>query len=451
MIKVKRVDSIFLAFTVVLLYGLCAWGIETPGPTGEGEKELIIRDFQKHLNPRFRKEPRSSTRFIIVHTSEAGLESTLRTLSSGKKINKRDRTYGGHAHYAIARDGQIYQVLSTQYRADHAGLSMWDGLKDISSHSIGIELVGYHFDEITTEQYYSLSWLIEKLKRVFQVVDRDVLTHSQVSYGNPNQWFKRPHRGRKRCALNFDRYRIGLVDEWSYDPDVKAGRLQGDHLVAKMFYLRKKPPVRLVPGAAIVPTTAVISAAAQVSNVIGSTNTAWNISGEDYDSPETVYVLPGREMKTIRGDLIGKEIGWNNIPVGTQVMLNQPLGREKKEGPIFQVTKEYTAWSFAGVNYRRPSTIYFLPGDTVVPGNAIRDWDNLPHGTRIIVGYRGPILVAAKEGKTPWGIAKKAYNQEDTIYLIPGKSLVTGDKIEDFSNLPRGTQVFLKIDIKDRP
>jgi len=450
LIKAKQVVPIFLAFAVVLLYGLCSWAMQIPDPAGEGEKELIIRDLQKRLNPRFKKEPRSSTRFIIVHTSEAGMESTLRTLSNGKKIGKRDFTVGGHAHYTIARDGQIYQVLSTLYRADHSGLSMWDGLEDISSHSIGIELVGYHYDEITAEQYYSLSWLIKKLQRVFRVTDRDVLAHSQVSYGNPNQWFKRPHRGRKRCALNFDRYRVGLLDAWSYDPDVKAGRLQADHLVAKMFYLRKKPPVQAASGTELLPPATVMPAM-QVSNVVGSTNTAWNIAGEDFDSPETIYVLPGREMKTIRGDLIGKEIGWDKIPTGTQVMLNQPLDREKKEGPIFQVTKEYTAWSFAGANYRRPSTIYFLPGDTVVPGNAVRDWDSLPSGTRIIVGYQGPILVAAKEGKTPWGIAKKAYNQKETIYLIPGKSLVTGDLVQDFNNLPRGTQVFIKIDTKDQP
>ena len=40
----------------------------------KGEK-LIIKNYQQHLNPLFKKERRLSSRFIIIHTSEAGLIS----------------------------------------------------------------------------------------------------------------------------------------------------------------------------------------------------------------------------------------------------------------------------------------------------------------------------------------------------------------------------------------
>jgi len=396
-------------------------------------KKTKIIDYRKHLNRKFKKESRRSTAYIIVHTSEAGLLSTLRTLSSGKRVSKRRRTRGGHAHYTIARNGDIYRILNHAYRADHAGLSMWNGMTDLSSHSLGIELVGFHYDKITDEQYRSLGWLVKELQRIYSISDKNVLAHSQVSYGEPNLWFKKNHRGRKRCALNFDRREIGLKSSWTYDPDVKAGRLTKDTQVEKMFYLGGHRVLAKKQGNG------------HISNIIGKNNTAWNIAGEDYDDPSTLYILPGKLKNTIRGDKVAKKLGWGRLPSGTQVLVNQPKGREKKEGPIFTITRDYTAWSFAGSAYRHTSTIYFLPGDKILPGNRIHDWDSLPDGTRLIIGYHGPFLIRAKEGQTAWGFAKKAYNNKDTIYLIPGKSLVTGDKITDFSDFPPGTTLFLKI------
>jgi hypothetical protein len=62
----------------------------------------------------------------------------------------------------------------------------------------------------------------------------------------------------------------------------------------------------------------------------------------------------------------------------------------------------------------------------------------------MIIGYREPVEIQAIKGKTPWGIAGKAFNFKDTIYYIPDRQLVTGDQIKDFNNLAKGAQVFLK-------
>ncbi len=63
----------------------------------------------------------------------------------------------------------------------------------------------------------------------------------------------------------------------------------------------------------------------------------------------------------------------------------------------------------------------------------------------MIVGYDGPVAIQAVQGKTPWGIAGRAYNHPDTIYLIPELGLVTGDKVKDFNDLPKGALLFVKI------
>jgi hypothetical protein len=446
---------------VLMTVGAPAALVQAVPAKKKGGRPFII-DYQKHLNKRFKKISRVSTQFIVIHTSEAGLTSTLRTLSGGKQVG-RYRTIGGHTNYCIARDGQIYRILHHRYRGDHSGLSMWNGLEDISSHSLGIELVGYHYGTITSQQYQSLSRLLKILQRMYRIPDKNVLTHSQVSYGKPNLWFKRPHRGRKRCALNFEREKAGLKDTWGYDPDVRAGRLVRDRHIYAMFYKKSpkqtkekdimvsasSPEVTEKPETtAAVETTSPndtekIPMAKNLTNVISRDNTAWNIAGEDYDDSTTLYVLPGN--RTIRGDQVANTIGWKRIPTGTRVLLNQPPDAEKEKGPIFLISKEYTAWSFAGPDYSRPSTFYVLPNGRIAPGNRISDWDSLPDGTRMIIGYNGPFNIQNKKGKTAWGIAGKAHNHAQTLYLIPGKGLVTGDNVNDFTDLPRGSKIFLKV------
>ena len=44
------------------------------------------------------------------------------------------------AHYLIARDGTVYQLVDESKRAWHGGLSYWGGQTDLNSASLGIEL-----------------------------------------------------------------------------------------------------------------------------------------------------------------------------------------------------------------------------------------------------------------------------------------------------------------------
>jgi len=177
------------------------------------------------------------------------------------------------------------------------------------------------------------------------------------------------------------------------------------------------------------------------SNIISKDNTAWNIAGEDYDDPSTLYALP--DNRDIRGDQMEKTIGWDKIPTGTRVLLNQPMDIEAKKGPLLPITKEYTAWSYAQQKYKEPTTFYFMPDNRIIPGNEMSDWDNLPDGTQMIIGYSAPKMIQAAKGKTAWGLAGRSHNLPDTVYFIPGLGLRTGDQVLNFNDLPLGTSVFL--------
>lgn len=416
--------------------------------SGSGVKSKYpFIDYRKYLNKNFKKIERKSTKFIIVHTSEAGKSSTLRTLSKGKKVGNH-RTNGGHANYAIARDGYVYRILDHRYRADHTGLSMWNGLSDLSSYSVGIELVGYHYGNITTLQYRSLSYLLRELKKIYSLKDKDILTHCQVSYGRPNFWFHSNHRGRKRCALNFEPVKAGLRDWWEYDPDVRARRLTADFQISKIFYEKKSLLARKMnllkrgnstasPGISVATVSSI-----NISNIISHENTAWNIAGEDYDKPETSYILPGGTV--VRGDKLGKAVGWDKIPKGTKVLLNHPETVEKKEGPLLSITETYTAWSYAGKDYRKKSTFYFFPKGKYLSGDKLTDWDSFPVGVKMLIGYRGPFKIKSLIGKTPWGYAGRSHNKKETIYFIPGEGVFTGDKMKSFNDLPKGSLIFIK-------
>jgi len=386
--------------------------------------QYSIVDYRPRLNPGYKKVRRKRTKYIIVHTSELGLKMTLRVVSKGKRLRNGRRTNGGHAHYVIARNGRTYRVLDKKYVADHAGLSMWNGETDISKISIGIELVGYHYAPITESQYRSVGILIDILQGVYGLDDRAVLTHSQVAYGKPNRWFRKNQRGRKRCARNFIREKAGVGPTWSYDPDVRSGRLLADLQLSKIYYGRRK-----------------YYAKTDDANVITPNNTAWSIAGEDYDSQTTVYKLPDGHIYT--GDQISGKIGWDRIPVKTVVLLDQEnsISLIKSHDPIKTISDRLTAWSFAGQAYKLKTTIYFLPSGRIKVGSMISDWDDLPAKTKLIVGYRGPYKL--DKGRSAYQIAGLKYKDRKTIYYLPAKKLLAGDKINDFKGLPKGTLIFL--------
>ena len=415
-------------FVIGVLSSACFFSSATfATPYTKGERlafQRSIVDYRSRLNPRFKKVKRKSTRYIIIHTSEGGLRSTLKSVSQGKRLHTGQRTHGGHAHYVIARNGRTYRTMDKRYLADHAGQSMWNAETDISSCSVGIELVGYHYTNITDRQYRALGSLIEILQEVYHLDDRDVLTHSQIAYGKPNRWVKKNHRGRKRCAKNFQRDKARLGPTWPYDPDVTAGRLVSDPQLAAIFYDRK-----------------VLVAGVDESNIISKHNTAWSIAGEDFDSSTTIYKFPNGRI--FHGDQLEAQVGWNRIPPNTVVLLNQENGLDliKQEGPIKTITNGLTAWSIAASEYNKESTIYFLPSGRVKDGTAISDWDDLPSNTHLIIGYRGPYPI--HKNRTAYRIAGLKYQDKKTIYYFPSRTLFTGDRIKDFSRLPIGTLVFL--------
>lgn len=372
-----------------------------------------IIDYQDRLPRKFNKRRRKSTDYIIIHSTESGLESGLRSLARG-----------GYTNYLVARDGTLYRILHKDYRANHAGRSMWNRRENISDYSIGIELVGYHNNAFTREQYKSLKWLIEVFQKQYKIPDWEVLEHYRVAYGKPNRYVKKAHRGRKKDpgVFNFSRSRAGLTSKDKrnsvlYDPDVQAGRLipDPDIDVARL---------KETDGPKYAESVAELS-----ENVITALNLAWRIAREEYNSPLTVYRFPnGTEM---RGDKIKD---WEKIPTGTRLYLNRQGDDSVQAVPIIKTG--FTAFDIAGPSYKRSDTYYIFPKGSVKHGQQIRRWERIPSGTRVLVKYNKPVPL----DKTNRNTARKP----ETVFLVPKSQVLAASQVPDVSRLKSGTLMFVK-------
>ena len=67
------------------------------------------------------------------------------------------------AHFFIRRDGSLFQFVSTDDRAWHAGQSEYRGRTQCNDDSVGIELEGLEGDGFTQAQYLQLARLCQDL------------------------------------------------------------------------------------------------------------------------------------------------------------------------------------------------------------------------------------------------------------------------------------------------
>lgn len=426
---------------------------------------LKIIDYQKKLNPRFAKRTRMSTRHIIVHSTEGSLPSSLRTLSRGKVRRRRYISRGGHAHYLIAKNGTVYRILDPKLRANHAGVSMWNGLNGLSDYSLGIELEGYHNVPFTDRQYGSLKELLRILQKRFRVKDRDVLEHYRIAYSKPNRFHRKKLRGRKRDpgADNFDRRRAGLTDEYSRDPDVVAGRIGADPDRAQLA--RKSQPKApetaarrdakredngsLVKaarkGAKPQANGSLTPPAAEPSgeNTITARRTAWKIAGRQYKAATTLYRFP--DGRSLRGHQIQD---WSDIPSGTLVELgveeDKVVSADRAEVLLPVVGKGMSPWKIANVLHNSSFTYYLYPSGKILAGHRIERFADVPAGTRVLIAYR---RVPKPSTADPLGEdLDDVFLSHQTLYFLPGGVLQSGEQIENFAQLSRGAIVFTKVE-----
>ena len=163
-----------------------------------------------------------------------------------------------------------------------------------------------------------------------------------------------------------------------------------------------------------------------------------------YAAKTTVYTFPDGTTK--RGDEVKD---WKReMQPGVRVDVGAAqIGEENEnvaEG-LAEIGIDGSARDYAGRDINAPTTFYFRPGEeksfkTGASLNA-REIEVLPHGTKMLVGYKqgGPVTAKLQV----FAICGPKWNNPDTFYLDPSGKITAGDKIDE-KNIKPGTVVFYK-------
>lgn len=112
--------------------------------------------------------------FIVLHyTAMDSAEAALNRLC--------DPQAEVSAHYLIAGDGRIWQMVDEAARAWHAGPGCWQGLDDINSRSIGIELDNRGTHPFAAPQMTALEGVLRGIMQRWSIRPEHVIGHSDLA------------------------------------------------------------------------------------------------------------------------------------------------------------------------------------------------------------------------------------------------------------------------------
>ncbi len=91
------------------------------------------------------------------------------------------------SHYLVHEDGRIVQMVRERDRAWHAGKSSWQGITDVNSWSVGIEIVnpghGLGYPAFPKRQIQAVIALCRGIIERYEILPERILAHSDVSPG----------------------------------------------------------------------------------------------------------------------------------------------------------------------------------------------------------------------------------------------------------------------------
>jgi N-acetylmuramoyl-L-alanine amidase len=111
---------------------------------------------------------------IVIHyTGMDGAEAALERLC--------DLQSEVSAHYLIASDGRLWQMVDEEMRAWHAGAGSWLGRGDVNSRSIGIELDNSGAQPFAAPQMAVLEALLGEVMARWTISPCGVIGHSDMA------------------------------------------------------------------------------------------------------------------------------------------------------------------------------------------------------------------------------------------------------------------------------
>lgn len=144
-------------------------------------------DVKRYSSPNFDSRGGEPPSLIVLHyTGMRTLDAALDRL--------RDPEAKVSCHYLIAGSGDVYQMVSEENRAWHAGSAKWGGYRAVNARSIGIELEhpGHGCsDPYSQGQSATLEALLRAVMDRWGIPAKGVVGHSDVAptrKRDPGEW-----------------------------------------------------------------------------------------------------------------------------------------------------------------------------------------------------------------------------------------------------------------------
>jgi hypothetical protein len=112
---------------------------------------------------------------VVLHATAGGLSGTLGWFANPDS--------GVSAHYVVAKNGDVYQMVEERNKAHHAGASEFQGRKNFNDFSIGIEIVNKNDgqDAYPPDQFEAVVDLVNYLVEKYQMERQWIVTHADIS------------------------------------------------------------------------------------------------------------------------------------------------------------------------------------------------------------------------------------------------------------------------------
>lgn len=141
-------------------------------------------DTTTYRSPNFDARPAgAAVDAIVLHSTEGLMPGTAHWLCNP--------TSQVSAHYVIARDGAVYNLVPVDNRAWHAGVSVYNGRAEWNDFSIGIELEHVRGSDYPTAQMAALDWLCRHLIATYPIRRDLIAAHRWLAPSrkiDPTDW-----------------------------------------------------------------------------------------------------------------------------------------------------------------------------------------------------------------------------------------------------------------------
>lgn len=163
-----------------LKYGFCCLLVLSACTATPTKKPLA----QWSPSPNF--DTRKPHLIVIRQTEMESAEAALKVLHSQNSQGRLS------AHYLIANNGKLYQLVEDHQRAWHVGAGSWQGMTDINSVSIGIELDNNGSEPFEERQILSLIRLLDDLCTRLNIPRDAIIGHADLAptrKNDPSRYF----------------------------------------------------------------------------------------------------------------------------------------------------------------------------------------------------------------------------------------------------------------------